>query len=197
MKKNESKYFYTASLMNQALLALLEKKDLEFISVTEITKKAGVNRSTFYLHYDNIYELLEETIENLNKEFLSSFTQEKSFDVQSKNNLFLLTEEYLVPYLNFCKTNKRILKLVHQKPQLFQNESAYKKMYDRIFYPAISQFIKNETQRIYTLEFFTKGVVGIIHKWIALDCQTEIDELIAIIKNCVPYNHETDNTDRS
>ena len=73
MKKNDSKYFYTAKLMNQALLALLEKKDLEFISVTEITKKAGVNRSTFYLHYENIYELLEETIDNLNKEFANSF----------------------------------------------------------------------------------------------------------------------------
>ena len=64
MKKNDSKYFYTASLMNQALLLLLEVKDLEFISVTEITKKAGVNRSTFYLHYENIYDLFEETLEN-------------------------------------------------------------------------------------------------------------------------------------
>ena len=72
MKKNESKYFYTATLMNQALLSLLEKKDIEFITVTEITKKAGVNRSTFYLHYDNVYELLEETIENLNKQFIQT-----------------------------------------------------------------------------------------------------------------------------
>ena len=42
MEKKESKYFYTAEFMNQALLTLLEKKDLDFISVTEITKKAGV-----------------------------------------------------------------------------------------------------------------------------------------------------------
>ena len=65
MKKTDSKYFYTASLMNQALLQLLEKKDLEFITVTEITKKAGVTRSTFYLHYENVYELFEETVENM------------------------------------------------------------------------------------------------------------------------------------
>ena len=39
MEKNESKYFYTAQLMNQALIALLEKKDIEFITVTEITHK--------------------------------------------------------------------------------------------------------------------------------------------------------------
>ena len=188
MNKNESKYFYTASLMNQALLALLEKKDIEFISITEITQKAGVNRSTFYLHYDNIYELLEETLENLNKEFLNSFPMDIAHEVKSMQDAFLITEEYLVPYLNFCKKNKRILKLVHQKPHLFQNEKAYRKMYDTIFYPAISQFIKDETQRIYNLEFFTQGVVGIVRKWIALDCNTEIDDLIKIIKNCVGYD---------
>ena len=70
MRKNESKYFYTAQLMNQALISLLEKKDIDFITVTEVTKKAGVNRATFYLHYDNMCELLEETIENLNKKFM-------------------------------------------------------------------------------------------------------------------------------
>ena len=69
MEKNESKYFYTAQLMNQALISLLEKKDIEFITVTEITKKAGVNRSTFYLHYENTKDLLQECVEMINKKF--------------------------------------------------------------------------------------------------------------------------------
>ena len=188
MKKHESKYFYTASLMNQALLQLLEKKDIEFISVTEIAKKAGVNRSTFYLHYDNIYELLEETLENLNKEFIDSFPVHVPYEIKSMENAFLITEEYLIPYFNFCKKNKRILKLVHQKPHLFQSERAYRKMYDSIFYPAIAQFLEDEIQRIYNLEFFTQGVAGIVRKWIELDCITEIDDLIKIIKACVGYN---------
>ncbi len=188
MKKNESKYFYTASLMNQALLSLLEKKDIDFITITEITRKAGVNRSTFYLHYDNIYELLQETLENLNKEFISSFENIVSLNVKSANNAFLLKEEYLIPYLKFCKKNYHILKLVYQKPQLFGNEKVYKKIYDTILYPAISQFLKDETQKIYVLEFFTQGVVGIIRKWIELDCKTEMEEVVNIIKNCVGYN---------
>ena len=51
MNKSESKYFNTALLMDEALLLLLEKKEYEFITVTEICEKAGVNRSTFYIHY--------------------------------------------------------------------------------------------------------------------------------------------------
>ena len=51
--KHESKYFNTALLMHQALIILLETKDYNYITVKEICQKAGVNRSTFYLHYIN------------------------------------------------------------------------------------------------------------------------------------------------
>ncbi|MBP5631164.1 MAG: TetR/AcrR family transcriptional regulator [Clostridia bacterium] len=56
MNRQESKYQYTASLMDEALLLLLEQKDYDAITVKEICQKAGVNRSTFYLHYESMNE---------------------------------------------------------------------------------------------------------------------------------------------
>ncbi|MBQ8872345.1 MAG: helix-turn-helix transcriptional regulator, partial [Clostridia bacterium] len=47
--------------MDEALIRLLEKKNYEFITVKEICTKAGVNRSTFYLHYETMDDLLMET----------------------------------------------------------------------------------------------------------------------------------------
>ena len=41
MNKSESKYFHTALCMDEALIALLERKDLEYITVKEICEKAG------------------------------------------------------------------------------------------------------------------------------------------------------------
>ena len=73
MNKSESKYFNTALRMDEALLALLEKKDLEYITVKEICHQAGVNRSTFYLHYETITDLVNETLEMINQRFLSYF----------------------------------------------------------------------------------------------------------------------------
>ena len=52
--------FNTALRMDEALIALLEEKDLEFITVKEICQRAGVNRSTFYLHYETIADLVNE-----------------------------------------------------------------------------------------------------------------------------------------
>lgn len=65
MNKHESKYFNTALLMNEALIRSLDKKDYEYITVKEICDIAGVNRSTFYLHYETMEDLLLETIENM------------------------------------------------------------------------------------------------------------------------------------
>lgn len=69
MNKSESKYYNTACLMDEALILLLEKKDFEYITVKEICDKAGVNRSTFYLHYETLADLLEETAQYVLKNF--------------------------------------------------------------------------------------------------------------------------------
>ena len=73
MNKSESKYFNTAEKMDKAFLDLLQRKDFSFITVKEICEKAGVNRSTFYLHYETVGDLLEESLEYMQKKFLASF----------------------------------------------------------------------------------------------------------------------------
>ena len=75
MNKAESKYYNTALLMNQALIELLNKKEYEFITIKEICVKAGVNRSTFYLHYETKEDLLEECLKNTINHFLTYFKE--------------------------------------------------------------------------------------------------------------------------
>jgi len=72
MNRSESKYFNTARRMDEALLALLEEKDFAYITVREICARAGVNRSTFYLHYENMSDLLRETVEMIDERFRAS-----------------------------------------------------------------------------------------------------------------------------
>ena len=61
MTHSESKYFATAGRMDEAFLAMLEEKDFAYITVKEICERAGVNRSTFYLHYETVNDLLTES----------------------------------------------------------------------------------------------------------------------------------------
>lgn len=57
MNRSESKYFNTAIKIDKAFLSLLETKDFAYITIKEVCAAAGVNRSTFYLHYQNTREL--------------------------------------------------------------------------------------------------------------------------------------------
>lgn len=50
----------TKTLLKNALLALLEKKPIERIAVSEICAQAQVNRTTFYKYYGSQYDLLAE-----------------------------------------------------------------------------------------------------------------------------------------
>ena len=51
--------------MDAAFLELLEEKDFAYITVKEICARAGVNRSTFYLHYETIADLLAESAQHI------------------------------------------------------------------------------------------------------------------------------------
>ena len=102
MNKSESKYFNTALRMDEALLALLEEKDLEYITVKEICRQAGVNRSTFYLHYETVADLVNETLEMIDQRFRSYFPREGeevlgNMGSREREDLVLVTREYLLP----------------------------------------------------------------------------------------------------
>ena len=193
MNKSESKYFNTALLMNKALLMLLEKKDINEITIKEICEKAGVNRTTFYLHYQNIDDLFQETIDLINSEFQKSFKMKdvKSIIKQGKiEELVFIREEFIKPYLEFVKENKRVLKMIHKKPMLFNNEKIYKQMCEEIFYPIMSSFNVPASEQLYRLEYFTRGTIGIVNAWIENDCELPIERVTKIIIDCVNFNRE-------
>ena len=190
MNRAESKYFNTALLMDQALLLLLEKKDLEFITIKEICQKAGVNRSTFYLHYENIMDLFQEAVEMLNKDFYSSFVLKDATNIikngKAEDGVFI-KEEFLEPYLTFVKKNKRVMQIIHKKPDLFNNDVIYKKMSREIFSPILSKFNVVKEEIPYRLEYYTRGVAAIVSKWLELNCEDEIYKIVKLIIDCVGF----------
>lgn len=105
MNKYEIKYFNTSKKMNDALILLLLKKDFDYITIKDICQEAKVNRSTFYLHYENTYDLLEEVISNLNKSFKESFKDVKPIDISISNiaELNFIDDKYLCPTSTLSK----------------------------------------------------------------------------------------------
>lgn len=190
MNKSESKYFNTAVRMDEALMSLLEKKDFSYITVKEICEVAQVNRSTFYLHYENTSDLLNETLEYINEKFLSSFKINTS-QIMNKikagtlDELIFITPEYLNPYLNYIKENKRLFILVSKYPELFHSQVKYENMYLHIFEPIFERFSLEKHERKYMLAFYIHGIMGIVMEWLKEDCVTEVEIVSNMISKLI------------
>ena len=178
MNKQESKYQYTASLMDEALLLLLEQKEFDAITVKEVCQKAGVNRSTFYLHYETMNDLLEETVALINDRFKASLA---SVPTDDPTKVVLTSEQYLRPYLSFIKENMRAYQVIHQKEHLFNSQKTFQSFYQSIFSPALTHFGVSEQEKKYVFSFYTQGTVAIIGKWLEGSCQDDIDLIIDLI----------------
>ena len=190
MNKNESKYFNTAIRMDEALITLLEKKDFEYISIKEICDTAGVNRSTFYLHYENTSDLLKETTRYIIDKHLAYYEIDKTrislqFETCKREELLFITDEYLVPYLKFIKENQKLFKIAIQQFNAMNFGEVYENMFFHIFNPILVQFNVVERERSYVMKFYLTGIFAIVMEWLDRNCSDDIDAIIKIITDCV------------
>lgn len=190
MNKSESKYFNTALRFNKALLSLLERKEFAYITIREICQEAGVNRSTFYLHYENTSDLLKETTQYVLDTFLSYFPVDSQkiahrFQECSLKELLFITPEYLTPYLTFIQENQRIFSTSIRQFGTMNFQNVYEKMSLHIFDPILSRFDIPESNRPYVMKFYLAGITAIVMQWIQNNCKESIDQMSSIIMDCV------------
>lgn len=190
MNKSESKYFNTAVKMDLALISLLKKKTFEYITVSELCKEAGVNRSTFYLHYETIGDLLSETARYLLDDFMSYFSADtKSISLNLENcelqRLVFICDEYLTPYLSYIKDNKEVFKTALMYNKTFGFDDVYKRMFESIFNPILQRFNYSKDSRQYIMLYYLNGINAIILEWLKNSCDKSIDEISEIITICI------------
>lgn len=61
MAKSDRRIRKTKAQLKKGLAELLKEKGIKEITVKELTEKVDINRSTFYLHYCDIYDMMEKT----------------------------------------------------------------------------------------------------------------------------------------
>ena len=190
MNKNESKYFNTAIRMDEALITLLEKKDFEYITIKEICALAGVNRSTFYLHYENTSDLLKETTRYILDKHFSYYSVDaksiaKRFEICKQEDLVFITTEYLTPYLTIIMENQRVFKVSIKQFHSMNMDEVYVEMFKHIFDPILARFHIPEKQRPYIIKFYLTGVFAIVMEWLDKKCSDDMDTIIKIMIDCV------------
>lgn len=190
MNKSESKYFATAVRMDEAFLELIEKKDFAYITVKEICEKAGVNRSTFYLHYETVGDLLSESTEYIIHQFERSMPQDtagflKNLPARPLEELYLITPEYLTPYLTYIKEHRRIFKATVEQASALRMNDAYQKLNHHVLTPILNRFQVLPEDQNYVMQFHINGLMAIINEWLRDDCRDSIEHIVSVMQRCI------------
>ena len=186
MNKSQSKYFNTACLMDEALIRLLENKDFEYITVKEVCQKAGVNRSTFYLHYETMDDLLKESMEWLLRDFFSSFGEKvreepSDFSCLSLKELIFINKDYLVPYLEYIYEHRKLMMTVMRQPYATQVSAVFDSLSEKVLNSVMEKFGIPEKERKYRLVFYFSGINSVVEKWIGGGCTESVPEIADLI----------------
>lgn len=188
MNKSEAKFHNTAVKMDDALVAMLERKEFRDISIMDICETAGVNRSTFYAHYENLYDLLNETQERAVTEFFESLGQTINLPDLTKmtaDELVFITPQYLVPYLTFVKKNRRLYS-VYNNSGAFSIGEMDKQLIENIFVPIYAKNGVTDRRVVeYMSHYFISGVNAITMEWVKRGCEDDILFISEVISICV------------
>ena len=171
----------TKESLGAALKQMLTVKPIDKITVKDLVEICGVNRQTFYYHFDDVYDLLEWVFEeDANRVLPSEVVYEHWRD--DVMMFFKYLEDNSVFALNIYNSNSRIYMLRYYKRRL--------QGCIRSFAIIVSEG-KNidRTDFEFVVEFYANGIVGLISQWLDLGMQLpkEItqDRFLKLLDNSV------------
>lgn len=190
MTRSESKYFATAERMDAAFLELLEEKDFAYITVKEICARAGVNRSTFYLHYETIADLLAESAQHIIDEFMAYMPQDSAAHVSRLHDcpleeLYFMTPAYLTPYLTYIKEHRRVFRAAVEQASVLRMQDAYRQLNRHVLTPILDRYQVPRADQTYLMRFFISGLMAIIDEWVQDDCRDSVEHVIDVMQMCI------------
>lgn len=165
--KNNRRKRASMQKIEQVLVELLQTKELNQISVSDICKRAGLNRSTFYANYVDIYGLADAIREKLEAQVAELYKDEVEQGFNSNNYLILF--QHIAQNQIFYRT---YFKLGYDEKYkiLAYDYNLAKKHFD-------NRFIE------YHMEFFKSGLTKIIKLWLQNGCKETPKEMFEIVKS--------------
>lgn len=171
----------TKKLLEESLFNLLKSKNINKITVRELTASIDINRSTFYDHYTDVYDLLESVQDRLLDDIYSLYKNVIISDFNDKefNALFKI--------LDYIKNNKEIFKILLNG---YNNLLFVEKLKKAIAGKFTDDFIGKIPiidEKYYSLlsSFFVSGCIGLIQEWLKNDTKMSTIELTEIIRNLI------------
>lgn len=152
--KEDLRSTLSRKMLKDALLKLMQNRKAYDINVRELCEKAGVNRSTFYRHYNNIADILEEIYDDIGKIIAETNTSASHDPAHTGNHIY------------------KAIDFFDKHPEydpLILDEGRFLQIFSERFKPLIADSInisKSGNENAYLIDYLLGGTFIIIRNWI-------------------------------
>lgn len=170
--KEDRRIKRTKRQLSAGLIELMKNKNIKDITIKELVEKVDINRSTFYLHYSDIYDLLNDIEKNLMEEVTSVFNSYKNIEQLEDSYAFLLT------LFKTFDNNRELCKILMNNP----NSSSFMEEMEE----NLEAEIRNKLTEILgdtslispnSYIFYRCGCTGLLKYWITNDSPEAPEEM--------------------
>ncbi|MCM3770760.1 TetR/AcrR family transcriptional regulator [Priestia aryabhattai] len=177
--KTDRRIIRTKRFIRDALTELMEEKGFEGVTVRDLTKKADINRGTFYLHYQDKYDLLEKSENEVIQEIKEFIKKANPNEIVSTN----LKEQplpFIVALFEYIQENARFMQVMlgpkgnpgfHLKIKEVMKTNMLEKL----------ELVNSQTPPLVPLEhlmsYVTSAHLGVIQYWLEQDMKQSPREM--------------------
>ena len=181
-KKADRRTAKTQKAIINAFASLLAEKELNKITVREISDRADINRATFYKHYLDVYDLYERVEKDILIEWSSLILQLEELEA----------EEFFKCLVSYISGNRDIFKMVFSPnaPSLLRMKlyRSFEGLFKQLMSEALDTNLSDERLSFMSC-YSAQGCLALLSKWIS-EGFVQSDDLIVQIMTELDSNTE-------
>ena len=179
--KNNLRFRESQCRLENAMLELMNQTDFEKITVRKLCETAQVNRSTFYAHFVDLYDMLEQMESRLHQELLDSLPA----TVNPEDMFF--SPQVLVLFLQHIRAHRHFYRIALRTRKEFPLPQSFEPMWNQVIKPRCrAAGILSEAEMMYYFVYFQAGFTMVLKRWVDCDCQESETDLAATLCNSLP-----------
>lgn len=178
-RKNNRQFRDSDVRMKRAMLETMNTTPFDKITVRLICEKAGVNRSTFYAHYADIYDMIGQMETNLQKKLMESYP--------FPGEVVPFSQESFIIFLKFIREHRDFYQVALKARRDFPLRQGFDPLWEQIIKPlCIKAGIASESEMMFYFVGFQAGFTMILKRWVEQGCVETEEKIAQIIEAIIP-----------
>lgn len=174
----------THQRIQETLMAMIEKKPIQSITVSDLCKAVDINRSTFYAHFTDIYAVMESICEKLENELIEEYKANYVLGTD------MLSNDYMIVFLTHIEQNQGFYKAYMSESNMNILQQSMALLKAEVMQPIFKRMDVSDRIGDYYFNFFSAGIVTILRQWLYDGCPESPGELAEIINSILPQAPE-------